>query len=773
MELRQYAMILLKRWWLILLATVVAGGAAAAYSLTATPVYRSTVTLEVRQEGNPAQQAYIDANNQRALAQAYALQVSAPAVAEEVATRLQVPTEVVRGAVSGSQVADSGMVQISARNTDPALAQALAATTAEVFMAQATTQQQTRYQASVDELDVQIAQLEDELSTARSTVASYGDPEGLTSTARAELARLNTQISNDQTRLTVLLQSTESFRLAMARYGDQITIFSPAQLPRAPVSPRPLRNTALAVVVGGMVGVGVAFLLDYLDDTVHTPEEAREALGVNVLGAIPDIAGENAVGWLAEAMPLSPTAEAFRDLRTSLQYASLDTPLRTLLITSTDPGEGKTFVSSNIATAIALGGKRVLLLEADLRRPRLHRLWEEERSPGLTEALRTFSETRAADPDAACDLHACIRSTRIPGLSLLPAGMEVSTPSELLNSRTFQLILDDFKNAFDVMIIDTPPVLAVTDAAILTSYVDGVMIVVASGSTRLPTAARTIDRIQGVGGNLLGVVVNRLTAQRGGYGYYYYHYAHSYAYGNENEGSGGFGRRVMRQLRALFRPATPKVERTGAPETSEVTPSPVVKEPARRTHVVTEGTLTEEISVRGELVAAQRALLTFGAGGILKSIHVAPGQHVEAGDLVAELYAPELETEMLRRKAEVRIATLELAKAEEASSPGAIELAIAQERLRLAEDLLANVEARARSTTLNAPFAGTVVELGKQPGDRVEPYEAIGVIADLDELRVRAALPAEAQGHINVGDAAQHPGQWHCRNPAQWRGESR
>jgi len=386
----------------------------------------------------------------------------------------------------------------------------------------------------------------------RGAIANFGDAQDLSPAGRTELARLQTQLGNDQTRLTILLQSTEQFRLAMARHSDHISVFSPAELPLAPFSPRPLRNTALALVVGAMIGVGTAFLLDYLDDTIHTPEDARTALGVNVLGALPDVAEEEAIGWLAADQPLSIIAEAVRNLRTSLQYVSLDAPLRTLVVTSTEPDEGKTFVASNLATAFALTGQKVLLLEADLRRSTLHRRWKETRAPGLTEALKAFSDAlmgNGGEADAAAALAPVaevIRATPVEGLDLITAGAEVSTPSELLNSLTFRRLVAALGERYDLIVIDTPPILSVTDAAVIAGYVDGVVMVTVSGQTRLPSAARAVERIQDVGGTLLGLVVNRLTARSGGYYYHYYEYSNDYTYGSDNGSDAKRGtRRVM------------------------------------------------------------------------------------------------------------------------------------------------------------------------------------------------------------------------------------
>ncbi len=250
------------------------------------------------------------------------------------------------------------MIDISAEHTNPALAKALAETTAQVFIEQKEAQQQARYAASLTDLETQVDALEAEIMQTRGQIATLGDEADLGPTGKVELAHLQTQLSNDQTRLSVMLQSTEQFRLAMARYGDYISVFSPAELPTDPVSPQPLRNIALAVVVGGMIGVGTAFLLDYLDDTVHTPEDAREALGVNVLGSVPDVGEDEAIGWLAQAQPLSPAAEAFRNLRTSLQYLSLDAPITTLAVTSTQPDEGKSFHHQQPGDDLRAGGQQ-------------------------------------------------------------------------------------------------------------------------------------------------------------------------------------------------------------------------------------------------------------------------------------------------------------------------------------------------------------------------------------------------------------------------------
>lgn len=548
MELRQYFMIVWKRWWLIALTTVLAGVAAFTVSRLQTPTYRSTTTLEISSGGDPTENPFTAIRSAEAIATTYVLQIKSPAVVEAVIARLGLGMDVerVQGMLSVRQVQNSSMVEVSGEHPNPALAQALASTTAEVFIEQQEAQRLSRFGAPLAELEAQVATLEASIMETRGTIAGMGREEDLSPTGRVELARLQTKLSNDQTRLSVLLNSTEQFRLQMAKAGDYVSIFSPAKLPQEPFAPQTLRNTALALVVGGMIGVGTAFLLDYLDDTIHTPADAQAALGVNVLGTMPDVRESETIGDLAASQPLLPAAEAFRSLRTSLQYASLDTPLRTLLFTSSAQGEGKSFMASNLATAFALTGKRVLLLDTDMRRPRFHRLWDAERAPGLTEALKAFAEAGADGGDALAAVMDLIQPTQVEGLALLTAGDKVSTPAELLNSQTFRSMIAALGEPFDMIVIDSSPILTVTDAAVIANHVDGVVMVTVSGETRLPMAARAIERITSVNGNLMGLVVNRLSERSGGYYYRYYTYEQDYAYhGNGKDGQAPTGLRAL------------------------------------------------------------------------------------------------------------------------------------------------------------------------------------------------------------------------------------
>ncbi|MBN1656876.1 MAG: CpsD/CapB family tyrosine-protein kinase, partial [Anaerolineae bacterium] len=211
-------------------------------------------------------------------------------------------------------------------------------------------------------------------------------------------------------------------------------------------------------------------------------------------------------------------AEAFRNLRTSIQFTNLDEPPRTLLVTSPQPTDGKSFTAANLAAVIAQGGKSVILVDTDLRHPTLHKTFNLPLEPGLTEALLAVEDRPRA-----------VRQTEVESLRLVSVGSRAPDSTELLASQTFKRFVGELTEQADVVVLDSPPVLAVSDAAVLSTLVDGVILVMDSAKTRIPAAVQAAERIASVGGVILGVVLNRVKARSGGY--YYYYYYHDYTDG--------------------------------------------------------------------------------------------------------------------------------------------------------------------------------------------------------------------------------------------------
>ena len=559
MELRQYIAVIRKYWWLILLTTTLATAAAFYVSATALPVYQATTTLEVNLGTSPLSDPY-SVSNVRTLesaAEIFSAKIQFSLFLQEVKDRLGLPLDVeIEDMIGVQQMGSTQLIRISAESNDPALAQALADTVAQVLIEQETSQQQVCFQAGLVELEAQIAALETAITETQAEIAALGNPENtLSEFVRLERSRLESQLTRDQTRLVVLLASAEEFRLAMARYTDTITIYAPAELPSKPVGSRTMQNTLLGAVTGLMIGVGVAFLLEYLDDTIKSPEDVKQTLPVGVLGALPRL--KEADGRLSLAVAehsLRPISEAFRNLRTSIQFSSLDQPARTLLVTSPLPSDGKTFTAANLAVVMAQGGKSVVVVDADLRHPTLHRMFGMPKEPGLTAALLS--------PDERAHV---IRPTEVEGLRIVTSGAHPPNPAELLASERMREFIAWLEEEADVVIIDSPPVLAVTDAAVLSTQVDGTLLVFDCGETRKPAAVQAVERLASVGGKVLGVVLNRMSAN--GDGYYYY-----YSYYSGGDGAAGGGRlkswitRLLKPGRRSRRRGDKRTEGQGAGE---------------------------------------------------------------------------------------------------------------------------------------------------------------------------------------------------------------
>lgn len=337
------------------------------------------------------------------------------------------------------------------------------------------------------------------------------------SSAQAEVARLTaltTPTAADLARIDVLQARLISLRslyaslvtLSSGSAANLVSVVEPAVAPTNPVSPRPALNALVAALLTLVLVFGVMYGREYFKDSVQDPNAVDEVTGMSTLGSIPSLAtlrGRSEIYHLVALLyPRSAGAEAYRALRTNMEFAALDNPIRTLLITSANPGEGKTVTASNLAIVFAQTGRRVLLVDADLRKPGIHAIFNLKNEEGLTTLLRRDDLTLAS----------VARESEVPGLRILTTGSVPAYPAELLGSRRMQTVLERMIAETDLVVLDGPPLLAVTDSVIMSSYASATLLVIDADRSRRRAVSRASEALTRSGARILGAVINRVPA---------------------------------------------------------------------------------------------------------------------------------------------------------------------------------------------------------------------------------------------------------------------
>jgi non-specific protein-tyrosine kinase len=537
MELRDYWYLLRKWFWLVILGALLAGGLAFVVSRNMTPVYQANTTLLVTPGSAQALDNYSSLIASERLAQTYAELLGSGPVLQETQRRLELLTEesvpvddtAYGFSVSAQPVRDTQLLRVAVSGTDPDLITTAANTLVQVFIEWQAEIQQARYSDSKANLTSEMELLQtsiQEIEGRIRTLQSEGE-----SADQNELIRLQDQLAQYRNSYSALLNSYSNIGLAEANSGATVTVISPATRPSVPIRPQTMRNTLLAAAVGAMMGIGLAFFIEYLDDTVKSPDDLQIA-GLSVIGVVQRVnpQGKNGAAHVfAISQSRSLAVEAYRTLRTNLQFSSLDRPLRSLVVTSAVATEGKTTTAANLAVVMAQAGKRVALVDADLRRPSTHKLFGLSNGTGLTIAL-------VEEPSA---LNGFLQDTEVEDLCLLSAGPVPPNPQELLGSQRMEELLRKLEESVDIVILDTPPTLVVADANVLAARADGVLLVVNTGRTRRTAVQRAAEGLRQVGANLLGGVLNMVDTGAGRSSYYYDSYYYSRYYGDHR----GDGRR--------------------------------------------------------------------------------------------------------------------------------------------------------------------------------------------------------------------------------------
>jgi polysaccharide biosynthesis transport protein len=532
MELRDYLRILRRRWLIIAVTVAILVVLAVGISLAETKIYEATA--EVLVKPTPSQQVFSPNSNDQFDAQ------------RAVDTELQVlQSRTVKQAVkkklgrepdvSVNGVGQTDVIAVSARSPNPKRAAGDAKTYAETYVS-------TRRSQSVNDL----------LSAGREVQSKIDSLQ----------RQLDALPANSSQRPTIEDQQAfyrrqlDQFQVAanVAQVGGGQVVTAPA-VPSSPVRPTTTKNALIAAFFGLLLGIGLAYLREYLDDSVKTKDDLERATGnSHVLALIPAAAGWKDTSrpyLVTKDRPDSPAAEAYRTLRTSLQFLRLEEPIHSLQITSAATAEGKTTTLANLAVSLVQAGQRVFVVDFDLRRPRLHEFFGLSNRVGFTSVLlgeSSLSKAIQPVPDE-------------PALGVLASGPPPPDPSELLSLPATVEILDSLENRADIVLLDSPPVIPVSDPLVVSKYADATLLVSKAGATSKRSLRRATEILEQVGAPVVGSVLNDIHAKLG------YEYAYS-AYAYESSGR----RRVGADL--------DKVEGNGSRRSKR---SPARNRPAPRT----------------------------------------------------------------------------------------------------------------------------------------------------------------------------------------------
>ena len=353
-------------------------------------------------------------------------------------------------------------------------------------------------------------------------------------------AASNRQIYN------ILITKMKEADLSSDLKDINIRIIDPAQIPRSPIGPNRGFNILFAAFMGLALGVGLAFFLEYVDTSVRTPEDIKR-IQIPYMGFIPRFYSNNHLELIVQEDPKSLISEAYRTLRTAVLFSGSKPSPQLIQVTSAGPQEGKTITTANLATVMAQSGSRVLIVDCDMRKPRVHEIFGISNAHGLSELLTNEDDGSSS-----------IRKTRIPNLNLLTCGQIPTNPSELLSSKRMQSLLTLFGEKYERIIMDSPPVLAVTDSILLSRLVDGIIIVVGAGATNRDGVGRAVEQLKEVDARIIGSVINNLNVKKERYYYSRYYYYNYGKYGYYGYGNNGDRRKKKKKIMRPYYSARPR-----------------------------------------------------------------------------------------------------------------------------------------------------------------------------------------------------------------------
>lgn len=509
-DVREYLLVLRRRRWIVIAAVVLVTGAAVLMSVLQTPVYRAGARILV-QPGGSLFDSSSSGGSQVDISTELQVMQSQP-VMDGLRERLKGAT----AQTSAVAVGQTSVIEARADSTSAHQAATVANAYANEYVDYSRTQAVAALVSAADELQKKITDVQktvDQLSDRLNALPSC------TGTNPPQECSQRPQLQEDRdaqvSQLVPLKQRLNQLQVDASFSKGGPRLITPAAVPSAPFKPTPKRNGILGVAVGLLLGVALAFAFEHFDDSIKSKEDLeRTSRGLPVLGQIPVVSAwknRQETYVVSRTEPSSPAAEAYRALRTSIRFLTLDRSVRVLEVTSPNPSEGKSTAVANLGVVLARAGERVVIVSCDLRRPRIHEFFGLPNSVGFTSALLGQASLSSA-------LQPVPNEQR---LLLLASGPVPPNPSELLASSRAGDLLNSLKAQADIVLLDVPPVLPVTDAAVLSSRAEGVLLVATAGSTSGKHLTRAVELLRQVGAPLIGTILNGTSGEQG-YRYEYY-----------------------------------------------------------------------------------------------------------------------------------------------------------------------------------------------------------------------------------------------------------
>ncbi len=495
--IKQYFGVLRQWFWLILVGILVGAGGTYFASRLQQPVYQASARVLVVKPANQNQNTDLSSSlNIQQFTQTYIVFFNLRTVLDAVEKELNIHLS--DSQITASILQNTQFIDVFVEDNDPRQAALIADTLIKVVNEQSDILQGGRFTNAEQSLDKQIIQMEEQIASTQLNI-----------TKNPQDALLTKSLAVYQQIYTDLVKSRENIRLSILENLPTLVQVGAATWTSNPIRPRTASNTLIGGVTGLLIALSVIILIEFLDDTIKNKEDVVRTLGLNVLGYITEI-DHKKTGVFVTNEPRSPVSEAFRTLRTNLEYIAIEKPIQSLLVTSSGVSEGKTTISANLAAILAQGGKKVLLIDVDFGRPNLHRYFGVSNRHGLSDLFRGQCEFEEAIQT--------LQGANNTEISLITTGALPPNPTELLGSERMRAILEKARTFADFVLLDSPPAM-LADTHVLAPRVDGVLVVILTGRTHREVARTILESLRSGNPRLVGAVLNRIKPRHAHYGY--------------------------------------------------------------------------------------------------------------------------------------------------------------------------------------------------------------------------------------------------------------